>query len=215
MSGGGFAPAGRGVIADRAADVALEGPQPLGEGFRPYHRFDLELRGAHGARLHQRRDILRVGPVVGVLAADPNAGCFVLIRQFRLAAHLATGRGDIVELVAGCVDAGEEPEVAARRECVEEIGVAPDRLMPILSFMPTPGVTDEQAAVYLGRVDSARVPAKAGAAVETELTEPFTIPIDEALGALERGAAQNLFLIAALQWFALNRARAEHFLRTA
>lgn len=204
-------PAAHGAIVDRPARISLSEPEAIGDGFRPYQRFELEIVGASGGRLAQRRDILRVGRVAVVLAYDPAAACFVLIRQFRLAAHLATGRGEIVELVAGHIDPGESAAQAAHRECIEEIGVAPHRLLPVLTFMPTPGVTDEHADFFLALVDSRRVPAVSGSAAETEETHPFLIGVDEAIAAVGRGEVGNGFLIIALQWFALNRARAEAF----
>nr|WP_246548653.1 NUDIX domain-containing protein [Ancylobacter oerskovii] len=193
----------------------MEGPADIGgDGFRPYRRYTVTLPGAGGAPLTQTRDILRVGPVVAVLAWDPAAGVFALIRQFRLAAHLATGRGELVEIAAGRIEEGEAAETAARRECREELGVAPLALLPMLSFMPTPGVTDEHAELFLALVDAARVPEEAGEPGETEHTRPFLLPEAAALAALATpapGVIGNVFTLAALQWFALNRARAEAF----
>ncbi len=203
-----------GDLADRAIVLDLTEPESVGTGFRPYHRFIATFAGADGAPLRQRRDILRVGPVVGVLAYDPVAACFVLIRQFRLGGQLATGAGELVEIAAGLIDPGEEAEAAARRECVEEIGVAPRALLPMARFLPTPGVTDEFATLYLGLVDSTDVPDVAGEPGETELTRPFLVGVDEALAALSAPAPApfaNGFVLIALQWFALNRARVEAF----
>lgn len=200
--------AGDGAIEDRAAeDVEIGPPELLGKGFRPYERFAVREGEARFTR-----DILRVGEVAAVLALDPARDCFVLIRQFRLAAHLATGKGDIVELIAGHVDAGEDAEAAARRECAEEIGVAPDRLMRAFSFMPTPGTIDEKGTLFLALVDSTRVPPNAGLDGEAEATRPFTIAVADALAALDAGAAGNLFLISALQWYALSGGRIAAFL---
>ena len=70
-------------------------------------------------------DVLRSGPAAAVLPIDPGRDELVLLRQFRLAAHLANGKGNLVEIVAGHVEENEEPAETARRECVEEIGVAP------------------------------------------------------------------------------------------
>ncbi len=88
-------------------------------------------------------------------------------------------------------------EAAARRECREEIGVAPRALLRVFSYLPTPGVTDERCTLFLALVDSAEVPARAGLADETEATHPFTVPVAEALAAVEAGTAGNLFLISA------------------
>lgn len=198
---------GGGIPADRAANVEVSTPASLADAFRPYERYQVVLRHDDGSAFSQTRDVLRGGPVVGVLAFDPDRDLLVLIRQFRLPAHLATGRGELVEIVAGRVEAGEDAATAAMRECVEEIGIAPRALIPMLSFLPTPGITDEAAQFFLGLVDSARLPARAGAADEVEVTHPFTATIDDALAALDGNRCANGYLIIALQWLALNRAR--------
>lgn len=203
-----------GELADRSIDVALTEPESVGTGFRPYHRVIATLDGAGGERLRQQRDILRVGAVAAVLAYDSDAACFVMIRQFRLGAQLATGVGELVELAAGIIEPGEVPETAARRECLEEIGVAPRALLPAMRFLPTPGVTDEFATVYLGLVDSRAVPAEAGEPGETEHTRPFLVPLEEAMASLTApfpASVGNGFVTLALQWFALNRARVDAF----
>lgn len=193
-------------MEDRPARVDVEGPELLAKGFRPYERYRLVLHHADGTSDHQVRDIVRGGQVVGVLGYDPERDLVVLIRQFRLAAHLADGRGDLVEIVAGMVEKGEDPEAAARRECEEEAGVAPRALVPMLAFTPTPGLTDEYARLYLGILDASCLPERAGSAAETETTRPFALPVDEALAAIAEGRCINAFLILALQWLALNRA---------
>lgn len=198
-----------GPLEDRAVKVVSETPARIGDGFRPYERHHVTIAGLGGAPLRQQRDIIRVGPVVATLAYDPDAACFVFIRQFRVAAHLATGRGEIVELAAGLLEPGEVPIEAAARECREEIGVTPRKLLPMFTFMPSPGVSDEYAHLFLAVVDSGSVPAEAGEAGETEHTRPFLVPVDEALAHLasEGGDIENGFLLLALQWFALNRER--------
>lgn len=194
-------------MEDRPARVEVEGPELLAKGFRPYERYRLVLHHPDGSSDAQVRDLVRGGQVVGVLGYDPARDLVVLIRQFRLSAHLSRGRGDLVEIVAGMVEKGEDPEAAARRECEEEAGVAPRALLPMLSFTPTPGVTDEQAQLFLGILDASRLPERAGSAAETETTRPFAVPVDEALAAIGAGRCINGFLILALQWLALNRAR--------
>ncbi|MCK0197112.1 NUDIX domain-containing protein [Ancylobacter sp. 6x-1] len=196
-------------IADTPVEVELSSPRLLGDGFRPYDRFDVTLAGRGGTPVSYDRDVLRVGNVAAVLAFDPVLDCFVLIRQFRLPAHLATGRGGSVEIVAGGIEPGEAPDRAAIRECIEEIGVAPRALLPIYRFMPSPGCSDEYANVFLALVDAATVPCEAGAASEQEHTRPLLVRTGDALAALAAGTIGNSFLMTALQWFALNRERAD------
>jgi ADP-ribose pyrophosphatase len=78
-----------------------------------------------------------------VLSLDLDRNEIVPLRQFRLAAHLADGKGNLVEIVAGYVEVGERPVEAARRECIEEIGVAPAVLIELLSYFPSAGISDE------------------------------------------------------------------------
>lgn len=202
-------------LGDHEVELELSGPTPLGDGFRPYQRFIVTLPGSEGAALTQVRDILRVGAVVGVLAYDPAEQVLVLIRQFRLAAHLATGRGELVEIAAGHIEEADvAPHAAARRECREELGVEPYALMPMMDFMPTPGVTDEHATLFLALIDSNKVPSEAGEPEEMELTHPFLLPVEAAMVALTApapGLIGNVFTLTTLQWFALNRSRVDAF----
>lgn len=196
-------------IADAAVPVEERGVSLLGSGFQRYERHSTVSREPGGPVEGIRRDadILRAGQVVGVLPIDLKAGKVVLLRQFRYAAHLATGRGMLVEMIAGRVDKNECPEDAARRECVEEIGVSPRRLVRLFRSMPSPGLTDEIATLFAASVDSDAIAAQAGLADEYEHILPFTASFDAALGAIERGAVTNSLLIQGLQWLAINRGR--------
>ena len=193
-----------GRIADDDANVVISGPEPLADGFRPYQRFRFTQAADTAPR---PADILRAGPSVAVLPVDLFRDEVVLLRQFRLAAHLANGKGCLVEIVAGHVEADENPIDAARRECVEEIGVEPSALIELLSYFPTPGMCDEMMTLFLGVVDASRVPERAGLAAEQEETLLMRLSIDNALGALDGGSVHNGLLIVALQWLALNRGR--------
>ena len=193
-------------LADRPAKVALSEPELLAKGYRDYQRYRLTLQD-DGAAIQQTRDVLRGGKVVVVLPVDPARDEIVLIRQFRLPAHLANGRGELVEAIAGRVEAGEELADAARRECREEIGIAPHDLVPLLSFLTTPGITDEEVTMFLGAIDASRFAPRAGATSEGEHIQALRVPIDAALAALAGGAIRNGLLLIALQWLALNRGR--------
>lgn len=194
-------------LTDLTADVAVSQPELLASGYRDYQRYRLTLTGVDGAPAAQVRDILRAGKVVAVLPVDLARDEIVLIRQFRLPAHLANGRGSLLEAVAGRVEPGESLREAARRECTEEIAFAPTALIELFSFLTTPGLTDEEVTVFLAAVDAARVPERAGTASEGEQIRPVRVSIDAAIAALNTGAMRNGPLIIALQWLALNRAR--------
>jgi ADP-ribose pyrophosphatase len=199
-----------GPIADAPADGIILQREVLAEGFRRYER----LRFAHAPGGVRGHDILRAGPAAAVLPVDIARDEVVLIRQFRPAAQLANAKGNLVEIVAGHVDANETPAETALRECIEEIGVAPEPLIELFTYLTSPGLCDEEITLFLGVVDAARVPERAGAATEHEQIVPMRASIDAALAALAGRAIRNGPLIVALQWLALNRGRLAEIVRT-
>jgi len=81
----------------------------------------------------------------GASAVVPFIGTdeVLLIRQFRY----ATG-GFILEVPAGTLRPGENPDDCARREVEEEVGQRPGRLERLASIYTTPGFTDEIIHLY-------------------------------------------------------------------
>ena len=71
---------------------------------------------------------------------------FLLVKQYRYAA-----RGWLWEFPAGGIEKGESIEHGARRELMEECGYAPGRLKKILSFFPTPGISEEKMHLFLAQ----------------------------------------------------------------
>jgi ADP-ribose pyrophosphatase len=201
-------------LADRPAKVTVAPPLRLGDGYRPYERYHVTLQGADGELVEQERDILRGGKVICVLPIDVTRQEIVLIRQFRLAAHLANGKGELVEIVAGRVEDGETLEQAARRECGEEIGVTPERVIPIVTYLTTPGLTEEEVTIYVAAIDAAQVSDGARICVDGERLDVFRVPIDAALAAVDKGRMHGSPVIIAFQWLALNRARLGALLNT-
>ena len=107
-------------IQDRPTEVDVDVHERPYEGFRPVDTYRFRHRVAGDAQWEEpvSRQVLRSPPIVAVLPYDPVAGLVVLIRQFRLGAHLATGSGMLVEIVAGAVDEGEDAETAASASCM-------------------------------------------------------------------------------------------------
>ena len=86
--------------------------------------------------------IAHPGSVVVMPVQDD--GKIVLIRQYRYAA-----RQYLWELVAGRIDAGENPKQAARRELIEETGLRAKKFSVFLEFWPSPGFLEEKMFVLL------------------------------------------------------------------
>jgi len=88
-----------------------------------------------------REFVVHHGSVV-VIPILPD-GRTLLVHQYR---H-ATGQY-LWELVAGRIEPGEKPLVAARRELAEETGYSARRFTKLLSFFATPGFVNERLVVY-------------------------------------------------------------------
>src|SRR5512132_450132 len=195
-------------IADEPADVVIVEREVLGRGFRPYERVQARRADADV----ETRDLLRAGAAVAVLPIDLDRDEVVFIRQFRLAAQLANGKGDLVEIVAGYVEANEAHRETARRECLEEIGIAPRLLVELFTYLTSPGLTDEEVTLFLGVVDASQATLAGDA--EREASAILRAPIATALSALAAGSVRNGPLVTALQWLALNRGRLADIVRT-
>ena len=88
-------------------------------------------------------EVWRRGRAAAVLPYDPVVDAVVLIEQFRLPALMAGLDPVLVELPAGLCDDGETPEATARREMMEEMGLAVGTLRRIGGVLLTPGGADE------------------------------------------------------------------------
>ena len=200
-----------GPLADFPVEVAVTPPEQLARGFRPFNRFRFKFADREGAP--QARDLLSSGDSVAVLPLDLVRGEIILLRQFRLAAHLANGHGGLFEIVAGHVENNESPVETARRECAEEIGCTPSPLVELFTYLTTPGLCDEQITLFLGIIDVTQIPERAGLAAEHEETFMVRVPVDRTLEAMAAGHLRSGPLLMALNWLALNRGRLDEIVR--
>ena len=92
------------------------------------------------------REIVRHRGAVVILGQRPD-GCYVLIRQYRKAVEQA-----LLEVVAGCLEEGENPDSAARREMEEESGYEVVALKKIGVIVPCPGYSEERLHLYYARL---------------------------------------------------------------
>jgi ADP-ribose pyrophosphatase len=91
------------------------------------------------------RDIVRPPDAVAVVPIDEN-GLIYLVRQYRSAIRRA-----IYEIPAGIIDEGERPATTARRECEEEIGLRPRRLIKLCTFYSAVGFSTGSIQLFLAQ----------------------------------------------------------------
>jgi ADP-ribose pyrophosphatase len=132
------------------------------------------------------------GSVVLIPVADD--GQWLLVRQYRHAA----GRF-LWELPAGSLEAGEDPDAAAARECQEELGLIPAALERLLTLYPTPGFCTETMTYY--RAGGLRAPGPDDPVAhqdEDESIEVAAFSVDEIRRMIARGDVADLKTVAAL-----------------
>jgi ADP-ribose pyrophosphatase len=122
-----------------------------------------------------------------ILIPMPAPDRIILVRQYRYSIDRW-----IWELPAGSLKPGEDPNLAAARECEEEIGLVPASVRRMRSFYPTPGFCDEEMIFY--RCTDLQPPAPDSTAMkdEDEDLEPRVFTIDEARELLRMGEIVDL-----------------------
>ena len=99
---------------------------------------DIELPDGRQAK----REVVRHGAAVAILARRPD-GKFVFVKQYRKAAEEA-----LIEVIAGGLEAGEEPIEGAKRETAEETGYEVERIKFLTTIICTPGYCEERIHLY-------------------------------------------------------------------
>lgn len=155
------------------------------------------------------RELLLRPRAVGVLLFDPVLEKVVLVRQIRIG-MLDEGQDPwLLELVAGMVEPGEQPQEVAARESLEEADLAPQNVVQISEYYNSPGISNERITLFCGRVDSAGAGGVFGLADEHEDIEVVVLDVEEAVSLVEAGKIHNAMTIIALQWLQLHRRELE------
>jgi 8-oxo-dGTP pyrophosphatase MutT (NUDIX family) len=128
------------------------------------------------------------GPdAAGVLVSDPDRGVLALWRHRFLSDEWAW------EIPGGMVDAGERPEQAARRECVEESGWEPGELRLVQRFQPIAGQSSQTFWLYAA--DSA---TEVGPPAADEAERVEWLDHDAVRGVVERNEVLDAMSVIAL-----------------
>lgn len=132
-------------------------------------------------------DIVEHGGSVVILPVD-DQGNLLFVRQYRHAAGL-----DLLELPAGTLDDGEDPETCAQREIREETGMAARKMKDLGGFYLAPGYSTEYMYVFLA-TDLNSAPLEADT---DEFLTLERIPISEALEMATSGKLSDAKSLAA------------------
>lgn len=115
------------------------------------------------------------GSAVAAIVYDTKQQQYILTKQHRIGAE-----SELVEVVAGMIDKGEEPEQSIVREIKEEIGYHVDKVEHLYSFFSSPGGTTEKVDLYYVEV-SEQEHAGGGNAEEHEKIDLVKLSKEELL----------------------------------
>ena len=147
-----------------------------------------------------RRLIFERGDAVAALIVNTDTQKVLMTYQFRCPT-LEKGPGWLHEVVAGMIDAHEQPEEAIKREIHEEIGYQINELTPIANFYVSPGGSSERIYLYYAEVrNEDRVSAGGGLASEHEDIELVEVSLDQLWDVLKRGEIRDAKTLIAVQW---------------
>lgn len=165
----------------------------------------LQYRREDGSVEIMSRENYDHGNAAAILLHDPERETVLLVRQFR---YPVLANGDpafLLEVCAGLLD-GDEPQVCAEREALEETGHAPVEVTHVCDAYMSPGSVQEKVSLFLARygVDTYRN-AGGGLAEEGEELEVVELPLKTAFAMIGSGEIADAKTILLLQHLLLQR----------
>jgi len=109
----------------------------------------------------------------GVCILAIEDGCILLVKQFRY-----PNRVDTIEIPAGKLEEGEDPDKACFREFEEETNRRAREMRPLVGVLPTPGYSSEVLNIYEA-IDFKEVDDSLDADPD-EFLNLMKVPVDEA-----------------------------------
>ncbi|MBM6756544.1 NUDIX hydrolase [Collinsella tanakaei] len=137
----------------------------------------VELPNGHTSR----RDIVRHCGAAAIVALT-ESGKIALVRQYRTALDRVT-----VEIPAGKLDPGEDPEECAHRELHEETGFIAHRLRHLTTIASSCGFSDELINIYM----ATQLEFDQACPDEDEFLNVDLVPLGELIDAVLDGKIQD------------------------
>ncbi|MBA7674792.1 ADP-ribose pyrophosphatase [subsurface metagenome] len=134
------------------------------------------------------REIVEHSDCIAIVAIDADDN-ILLVKQFRKPVEK-----ELLEIPAGGIDPGEDPEAAVRRELREETGYLPQRVERLGGFYSAPGYCSEYLYLYLA---TDLVPSQLFAE-DTEEISLVRVPITQIPGLVTSGRLSDAKSIAGL-----------------
>lgn len=152
------------------------------------------------------REVIVKPEAVAVLLVDPGNEKVILVEQFRVGGLFHTDGPWLLELVAGVCDGVEDPIDTAYREVKEETGCDILSIVPVCSYLTTPGISMEKIHIFCAKIKAPLQNYEIhGLLEEGEDIRVCTFSFDEAFQLLLDGKIIGSPTVIGLQWLQLNR----------
>ena len=145
-----------------------------------------------------KREIIKHPGAVAVIAIT-DEGKLVLVEQYRKALERS-----IIEIPAGKLEQGEEPNIT-RRELEEETGYGAHELTFLQAFATSPGFADEVIHIFVAK-DLYQIEEKADLD-EDEFVELLEVSLEEAQEMVANEYIYDAKTAFAVIWFAMQQAK--------
>ena len=138
--------------------------------------------------------VIHPGGAAVVILNEDNQICF--LKQYRCVFDAW-----FIELPAGKIDEGEDPQLTAHRELLEETGIIAERWDSLGSMVSSPGIFTERVHLYLARKISQQKNIEIAA---DEVFETGWMPLEEAYAMAMRNEitdAKSIIAISRARYF--------------
>jgi ADP-ribose pyrophosphatase len=145
--------------------------------------------------MNVRREVVEHPGAVVIVPVD-NEGRILWERQYRYAANRY-----LMELPAGTLEVGEDPEVCARRELIEEVGFAGGDWKLLGRYYTAPGFCTEYMHCFL----ATNLTPEYAAGDDDEEIEVVPLTFDETMKLIDDGGVEDAKSLAAMHLYLRKR----------
>ncbi|PFA63891.1 ADP-ribose pyrophosphatase [Bacillus sp. AFS015802] len=144
-----------------------------------------------------KRELIKHPGAVAVIALTPE-GKMVMVEQYRKALEKS-----IIEIPAGKLEPGEEPDTTALRELEEETGYGCGNLEHLISFYTSPGFADELVHLYIAH--DLYMIEESKEADEDEFVQLMEVTVEEAAQLIKEQRIHDAKTAYAVQYLQLQQ----------
>jgi UDP-sugar diphosphatase len=155
------------------------------------------------SKIKKSWDLVESHDSVAILLYHTQKDAFVLVKQFRPALYVHSGKKFTYELCAGITDKELPLEAIAQEEIIEETGyeVPIDQIQKINSFYTAIGFAGSKQTLFFAKIDE-HMKKHDGGGIEDEMIEIVYVPLSEARSfIINEDKPKTSGLIYAFMWY--------------